>query len=636
MHKFIYPSKDTYINNSSEYVDKNFGNDEILEIYASNQGKKTVFTDINWLPVPETSQSYGYEGALAYSESAVYIYSGSLWRSFSISSDILENVSVISNFTGRLSNVTQSIEKPLEISGSSQSATGSFSGSFSFTSENQEVSGTWTSGSFSGSLFVGSSFDKLIVNSVSFTTSPLTSSLTGTGSFINFTGKISGQSNSNGNTTLIDQGTYCESVQSADLGSFVGEFTSSNFNGYLKTGISSEQLYYADVTEYQGTFVGKYSGTFRRPSTSDQLIEPEFSRTLLYFDISDLSSSIASNEISSSNLKFTLNLKACGARNLPLDYKIYAYPVSQSWQNGDGTFIQDGSNLGVNWYYTDFNEGNIWYPTSSNKTYEIEDYLLDETKATSSWESGGGTWFYSVPDTYNDVDTWICNSSEFQSLESSILICSQSFSNGSQSDIEMDITQIVRSWICGCIPNNGLILLTSFELSTPPFNNTNGLLQFFSRETNTIYSPYLDVAWDDSVFETGSLEPMVGSTENLINIRGLKEEYKHGSKTKIYVFSREKYQLKQFNKSTQQPNMVTPKYLPTSSYYMIKDAESEEVLIDHDEFSKLSCDPTNGNFFVLDTSGLPQERYYKILIKSIYSDKTIDIQDTQKIFKVTR
>ena len=48
MHKFIYPAKDTYINNSSTFEDKNFGIDEILEVYASNKGSETIFTTPNW------------------------------------------------------------------------------------------------------------------------------------------------------------------------------------------------------------------------------------------------------------------------------------------------------------------------------------------------------------------------------------------------------------------------------------------------------------------------------------------------------------------------------------------------------------------------------------------------------------
>lgn len=82
--------------------------------------------------------------------------------------------------------------------------------------------------------------------------------------------------------------------------------------------------------------------------------------------------------------------------------------------------------------------------------------------------------------------------------------------------------------------------------------------------------------------------------------------------------------------------MVTPKYLPSSSYFMIKDAESEMVLIDFDKYSRLSCDPIKGNYFQFDTTSLPQERYYKIFIKAEYPDGTIDIVDTEKIFKVIR
>lgn len=237
---------------------------------------------------------------------------------------------------------------------------------------------------------------------------------------------------------------------------------------------------------------------------------------------------------------------------------------------------------------------------------------------------------------YTDSPKWICSSSAFPSLEGDSLICSQSFSYGQQSDVSMDITKIVRAWLCGCVPNQGLILMSSWEISTPPLQNVNGLLQFFSKESNTIYSPYLDVAWDDSVFNTGSLAPVTGSIENLISVHNLKNQYKAGSLPKVFVFARDKYPLKQFNKAYQQPVMVTPKYLPSSSYYMIKDAESEEVIVGFDNYTKLSCDPTMGNYFKLQTTGLPQERYYKIFIKTEYSDGTIDITDTDKIFKIVR
>jgi hypothetical protein len=394
--------------------------------------------------------------------------------------------------------------------------------------------------------------------------------------------------------------------------------------------------YFVNVTNFTGYFKGQYSGSFTRPSTATYLNYPEFSRTLLKFDISELSQSISSNNISGSNIKFTLNLKSCGARNLPLNYKIYAYPISQSWNNGNGRYADNGSQLGASWNYKNYDGNGIWYGSQITNSYTQVDYLLTASYSSASFQNQGGTWFYKVPATYTNKPKWICNSSKYPSLVNSSLICSQSFSYGQQSDISMDITRIVRSWLCGCVPNQGLVLISSLEISTPPLQQTNGLLQFFSRDTNTIYSPYVDVAWDDSVFITGSLKPVSGSIQNLITLNYLKDAYKAGSLPKIYVFARDRYPLKNFQKAYQQPVMVTPKYLPTSSYYMIKDAESEEVLVGFDRYTKLSCEPNNGNYFKLQTTGLPQERYLKIFIKAEYADGTVDITDTQKIFKITR
>ena len=630
MHTFIYPSQDTYINNSIKYENKNFGIDEILEIYASNNGKKTIFVSANWHDVPLTSSAYGNQGWLAYSTSSLYIYSGSKWYMLGLTSSVIPNTSFIANFTGRLSNVTSNPKKQLYVSGSSNYASGSFSGSFNLTSYST-ITGSWTTGSFSGSVRIGSSFTKLKVNKQSFTISPLTASLTGTGSFKNLKGKIIGKTN----TGLPCNSNFYIPVRAFNSGSFTGSFTGSNFDGYIET-VTSSRLYYVDVKNYAGYFKGRYTGSFTRPSTSDYLLYPEFSRTLIKFDLNSLSESISRNEISSSKLKFTLNLKSCGSRNLPVDYKLYVYPVSKSWDNGNGRYADDGSNIGCSWNYRNYYTNNLWYGNSITNSYQSVDYLLTASYASASWQNQGGTWYYKVPSSYTNKPKWICNSTKFPSLVNSSLICSQSFTYGHQSDVTLDITRIVRSWLCGCIPNQGLILLSSLELSTPPLEQTNGLLQFFSKESNTIYSPYIDVAWDNSVYNKGSLSPVTGSTNNLITLQYLKDVYKCGSIPKVFVFARDKYPLKQFNKSYQQQSIVTPKYLPTSSYYMIKDAESEEVFIKFDVYSKLSCDAIKGNFFEINTTGLPQERHYKILIKSEYSDGTIDISDTNRIFKIIR
>ena len=196
----------------------------------------------------------------------------------------------------------------------------------------------------------------------------------------------------------------------------------------------------------------------------------------------------------------------------------------------------------------------------------------------------------------------------------------------------MEVTPVVKSWMCGCIPNEGFILLTSEELNTQ--NVSNGNIGFYSKETNTIYTPYLDVVYDDSTYNTGSLSPISDDVQLTVVLKNVKKQYNNDSVARINVFARERFILKNFTKSTQQTSYLTPKYLPTDSYYSIKDTETEEVIIDFDDGSKLSCD-SNGNYFMLDMSGLPQERYFKILIKTEVNG-AVEVFDNNTYFKVVR
>ena len=211
------------------------------------------------------------------------------------------------------------------------------------------------------------------------------------------------------------------------------------------------------------------------------------------------------------------------------------------------------------------------------------------------------------------------------------MICSQSF-DYTTSDINMDITTIVKSWLCGCVPNEGIILVSSLE--TVATNGIDSTIKFFSKETNTIYQPYIDVSWDDSVYLTGSMVSLTGTIPYTVVIQNLSKEYKFGSVPRINVFAREKYPLKNFVKGYQLNAYLSSSLLPSSSYYCIKDNESENVLIDFDENTKLSSDG-NIHYFKIDTTGLPVERFYRILIKTTFDDQT-NIFDNGNIFKITR
>jgi hypothetical protein len=98
-------------------------------------------------------------------------------------------------------------------------------------------------------------------------------------------------------------------------------------------------------------------------------------------------------------------------------------------------------------------------------------------------------------------------------------------------------------------------------------------------------------------------------------VKNLNPSYKSGDIAKIGVFGRKQFPLKNFTRTTQQSDFLIPEYLPTSSYYAIKDNETEEIIIDFDNYTQMSCEYPLGNYFMLDTTGLPQERRFRILVR---------------------
>lgn len=428
---------------------------------------------------------------------------------------------------------------------------------------------------------------------------------------------------------------YNGPVTGSVSGSIIGSFTGSIYSAS------------GSLTSYNGCINGLLLGTQSVYSPNTTFTnEPEFSRILIQFDLSSISSSLLSGDIKNGS-KFSLKLKASSTSEVPLDYKVYAYPLSKSWDMGTGRYDTEGlGSFGASWYYnTTQNTASLWYsPTSSTVSYNFTDYLLTSSFSTGSFKNGGATWYYNVPTNYSQPTSNTSSSfynvssasvyiSSFcsSSLSGSSLICSQSY-DYSTSDIYMDVTSIVKGWICGCIPNNGLILISSLELIQS--NDINSTIRFFSKETNTIYQPYLDVKWDDSVYTTGSLVSLSGFNPYTVVVKNVTKDYKFGSVPRINIFAREKSPLKNFVKGYQQSQYLSSSLLPSSSYYAIKDNESENFVIDFDDYTKLSCDGTI-HYFRLDTTGLPVERYYRILIKTEINGETL-IFDNGNIFKVSR
>ena len=348
------------------------------------------------------------------------------------------------------------------------------------------------------------------------------------------------------------------------------------------------------------------------------------SRILMKFDVSDIESRVNSGKISQ-NAKYYLQLRTANVREIPQEYEIYAYPISSSWVNGTGKYPNTPITTdGVSWKYRSSKQiGTLWGVTAvtggiNYEWDEVSDSWVDANlifgalyaSVTGSYFSsvGGGTWW------------------TFENTE-----CTQSFSYES-SDIYMDVSPIVKKWITGSgrFENDGLILKFSNKIESS--NQTLTRLQFFSVDSNTIYVPRLQVVWDDSTFSTGSLTAL--SLEDIVLGVNLKKSYTETEKAKIRVDAYTRYPQKQY---TTQSYYTQKYYLPTSSYYEIRDASTDEIIIPFNTTgTKLSCD-SDGNYFNLWMNSFQPERFYRVLVRVDTNGGDVSqICDNNYYFKVSR
>ena len=196
----------------------------------------------------------------------------------------------------------------------------------------------------------------------------------------------------------------------------------------------------------------------------------------------------------------------------------------------------------------------------------------------------------------------------------------------------MDVTPIVKSWYSGSIPNYGLITKLPDAIEFYPSLNTQPSFKFYSVDTNTIYPPCLEFRWNDySTILTGSASSSI-VTDPIIKttLTENKKTFYNSSINRFRLNVSPLYPTRQFQTSSL---FTSLNYLPTSSYYALKDLSTNEYIIDFDPlYTKISSD-IKGNYFDIYMSGLEPERYYCILIKTTIDSSTI-ILDNDYYFKV--
>tara|TARA_B110000914_G_scaffold222256_1_gene235454 strand:- start:45 stop:1196 length:1152 start_codon:yes stop_codon:yes gene_type:complete len=339
---------------------------------------------------------------------------------------------------------------------------------------------------------------------------------------------------------------------------------------------------------------------------------PIVARPLIQFDQSQINNVIDTLNTGSTSISASLKTFISDASGVVMQSEIYVYPSSGSWNNGSGEYLDNPSTVnGVGWEYRSNSGSNPWL---------TDNFEENTTGSFITASPGGGNWYTASSDSRLNLEY------------------SQSFNLRTEKDINMDITDIVKTWYSSSksipgtyteIENNGLILKWSDEIEFDTNLSIQPKMQFYSVDTNTIYPPQLEIKWIDFIYQTGSLD-IINTPDLYLAIDNNQGVFYSESINQFRINCRPEFPIRTF----QTASIYTTNFaLPTSSYYAIKDLDTNEFIIDFDnEFTQISCD-TSGSYFTMYMNGLEPERYYEILIKTTVDGNTI-IKDDQYYFKV--
>jgi hypothetical protein len=363
-----------------------------------------------------------------------------------------------------------------------------------------------------------------------------------------------------------------------------------------------------DSTIYSGfPFMNTGVDEILEVSTFYNSISPEVSRYLIKFSQTEIDDLI-DNRIETRSFQANLRNYIANVTGLNTDTTLEIFPVSGSWNMGTGRYsVNPIVTNGVSWK-SRLNSGSGDWPTSYN-TYATASY--------SGSNTGGGTW-YTGSDLGLDV------------TQSQIL----NYSN--EKDLNVNVTNTILTWYSasnslGGFTNDGFLIKQSDSDEFIYDRNYVTTVKYFSIDTHTIYPPQLEFRWDDFVYDTGSSSNTIISTSRMVasldNNNGV---YRRDSIEKIRINSRPQYPQRSFQTAS---IYTTNFYLPTASYYAVKDLDTNEFVIDFDTtYTKISAD-SESSYFTLYMNGLEPERYYQILIKTNIGGETLVLDDNY-YFKV--
>ncbi len=339
---------------------------------------------------------------------------------------------------------------------------------------------------------------------------------------------------------------------------------------------------------------------------------PRVARSLIQFDQAEIDS-VFDTKISSSNWSSSLKTSISVAEGITQTSTVYVYPISGSWVNGTGQYLDSPQTVdGTSWVFQTY---------SGSKKWAVDDILPFTTSSYTSGNSGGGTW---LTGSNNDSIT--------------SLVGSQTFNVRSTKDLNIGVTDTIKLWYSSSkniapgtylqYENQGFILKWDDSIEFTANRSIQPILKYYSVDTNTIYPPVLELKWDDYSYDTTLNE--ITTTDLFVGVDQNPGIFYSQSFNRFRLNVRPEFPVRTF----QTASVYTTNYaLPTASYYAIQDLDTNEFIVDFDSnFTQISCDNTS-NYFDVYMNGLQPERYYKILVKTTINGSII-VKDEDYYFKV--
>jgi hypothetical protein len=346
---------------------------------------------------------------------------------------------------------------------------------------------------------------------------------------------------------------------------------------------------------------------------------PQVARILTQFVQTEIEDVINNKIAGASEWDVNFRQYIATAQGIVEDIEAFVHPVAQNWNNGTGTYLDVPQTTdGCSWNTPAYKDSGIFWSSSGT---DSTDHYVTSSFNPNFVASGGGAWYYSGSDgTKYEV--------------------TQSFDTRSEKDINVSVKTICSLWyssslgvhVSASLPNYGFI--TKWENSGEFSSNAQvqPVMQFYSVDTNTIYPPQLEFKWRDySSVLTGSATASIVSTTNLVSSLAENPGYFTPESINRFRFNvAAKYPIRIFSTASQ---FTGTNYLPTASYYAIKDLATNEYVVDYDtSYTQLSSD-SEGNYFDVYMNGLEPERYYAICVKTTINGSTLVLDDNY-YFKV--